>query len=190
MMRFFGVLALFLTLSKSGISQISINKEEAKKAVDYLNKIRQNPAAYSSELGVDLSKVEPMQALEANPILMKVAEERAKDLIENHYFSHINKKGEGINILIHRAGYTLAPEMIKNKDANYFESISAGMPTGIEHINNLLIDEGINPPGHRIHLLGMNAFYAECRDIGIGFAEDPKSEFRYYMVVIIAKKQL
>lgn len=190
MIRFFGIPLLIFLLTNNGISQITINKEEAKKAVDYLNKIRQNPAAFSKELGVDLIQVKPMPALEIHPILTKVAEEKAKDLIENKYFSHTNKKGEGINILIHRAGYTLAPEMIKNKDANYFESISAGMPTGIEQINNLVIDEGIIPPGHRIHLLSMNEFYAECTDIGIGFAEDPKSEFRHYMVVIIAKKQL
>ncbi len=41
--------------------------------------------------------------------------------------------------------------------------------------------------GHREHLLGVSDFYANALDIGIGFAANPDSRYRYYWVVVIAK---
>jgi len=42
---------------------------------------------------------------------------------------------------------------------------------------------------HRKQLLGITDFYSECTDIGIGFARNPKSKYRTYMSIVIARKK-
>lgn len=162
-------------------------KEEAISAFNYLNKLRKNPEFIKQETGINDKKVKKSQALVWNKILAKVAEEKATDMASNNYFSHTNKKGEGINIMIHRAGYTLNENFIKQKNSNFFESIQAGISIGKDIIKELIIDEGIVPPGHRYHLLAVGEFYNNFVDCGIGIAYNPNSEYEYYCCVIIAK---
>ncbi|MCG9879940.1 MAG: CAP domain-containing protein [Bacteroidia bacterium] len=167
-----------------------INKQEAKLAFEYLQKIRFSPKDYEKELpflrGTKISK----QILRWNDTLAKVAEQKALDMSRKNYFSHTNKEGKGINILIHQAGYTLPEEWIKPKSSNYFESIAAGKENAIQSINLLLIDKGVPSLGHRKHLLGIGEFNEDLTDIGIGFAKGTaKSDYISYMCVIIAKKE-
>lgn len=170
-----------------------VNKEEAKKAFEYLNQFRANPKEYGDKLKLNLKKVEPRPALIWNETLAKVAEARALDMAENKYFSHVNKKGQGINILIHEAGYTLPKKWLKNKQDNFFESIQAGAKDGIEAINDLIIDKGTPSLGHRKHLLGMDddkPFNSKLKDIGIGFVSCPKGcQYNSYTCVIIAMQE-
>src|SRR4051812_17752181 len=42
-----------------------------------------------------------------NPILARVARERAWDMARRNYFSHVNPDGLGANTLVERAGYVL-----------------------------------------------------------------------------------
>lgn len=166
------------------------DKQEARKAYEYLNQVRQSPKDFSKEIKLNLSSVKSMPGLVWNDTLAAVAEARAMDMAEKAYFGHVNKKGEGINIQINRAGYTLPPEFFKNKKENSFESIAMGPPSGVEAIQGLILDKGINPPNHRKHLLGMTSFWANCYDCGIGFVrtDDPKKPT--YICVIIAKHKL
>lgn len=180
------VLAFMFAMQAS--AQIKFLSDDAKKAADFLNQVRANPSAYSSDFGVNLSDAEVMPALVWNDVLAKVAMQKAKDMATREYFDHVTPEGDGINIMIHEAGYTLEQDWINSRASNYFESLSAGVSPGPAAIRDLIIDEGVNPPGHRQHLLGMRDFWKNCTDIGIGYVYNPNSVYRYYMVVIIAKQ--
>jgi uncharacterized protein YkwD len=167
----------------------SLDREEARKAFEYLNKVRKEPAKFAKEIGVDLADVKARPALTWNDILAKVAEEKALDMANRDYFSHVTPEGLGINIQIHEAGYKLPKDWVKTKDQNFFESISAGTNTGVEAIRNLIVDKDQPDAPHRKQLLGITDFYENCTDIGVGFARHPKSQYRTYMSIIIARKK-
>lgn len=173
------------TVNKS--TSISVDNEEALKAFNYINEIRANPAKYSQEIGVNLNGVKPKPALKWNDTLAKVAQERAADLAKRNYFSHVNPDGEGVNILIFRAGYKLPEAWIKDKRTNNFESLQAGAIDGKDAVKDLIIDEGESRIGHRKHLLGIDDWNASLKDIGIGFVRAPGSEYKTYVCIIIAK---
>ena len=181
------IIATAVAFSAFSLTTASVNKEEAKQGFEYLNKIRSNPPAYSKEVGVNLSGTQKMPVLKWNDTLAKVAEAKALDMANRKYFGHTDPDGNGMNIKIHKAGYKLPQDWINNKDANMFESISAGNASCVEAIKTLIVDEGVNPPNHRRHLLGLDPFWGECYDIGIGYATDPSSEYRTYTCIIIAK---
>jgi len=164
--------------------------EEATIAFEYLNKVRSNPSAYSNEIGDDLSYIPSIHALKWNEILAEVALNKAKDMANRNYFAHVDPDGNGINILINNAGYHLIDQFIDKKSNNNFESLQAGIDKGKEIIKSLILDDGYvnrNDKGHRIHLLGLNEFYKNCYDIGIGITYNENSTYKYYCSVIIAK---
>ena len=162
--------------------------DEAKAAFEYLNKVRQDPDAYSDELGVDLSALAATHALIWNDTLAIVAHEKALDMATREYFDHVDPEGNGMNIKIHEAGYLLDSLFITDRANNFFESLAAGNSSGIEAIQTLIIDEGLEPPGHRNHLLGITPFYSDCYDVGIGFVKSASAPFSSYCCVLIAKK--
>ena len=165
----------------------TVDKQEARNAFEYLNKVRQSPKDYSKEIGLNLHGIKPMPILIWNDTLAAVAEARAMDMATNNYFAHVNKKGEGVNILMNRGGYVLPKDFYKVKKNNFLESIAMGQETGVDAIKGLILDKGINPPGHRQHLLGMTKFWATCFDIGIGFVRTDNPEKPSYTCIIIAR---
>jgi len=166
-----------------------LNAINGKEAFDYLNAVRNNPAAYSDEMGVDLSAVEKRDDLIWNDALAKAAYAKAKDMAERGYFAHVNPDGYGMNYKINEAGFELADYLMSSKASNNFESIAAGTNrnSGKIMIQALIIDEGIPSLGHRKHLLGMTDFWAESKYCGIGFYKKVGSKYTYYMCVLIAK---
>ncbi len=165
-----------------------IDKTEGKKAFEYLNAIRKDPTSFSNEFKVNLNDIKPKPALIWNDTLAKVAEAKALDMATRNYFGHVDKNGYGMNYYINKAGYKLDAYMLKDKNANFFESINGGADNGTDAIKDLIIDHGTPGHGHRTHLLGMNAFYADLTDIGIGFVRcSDGCEYRTYMSVVIAK---
>jgi uncharacterized protein YkwD len=185
-------LAMALLCPLSGADdkeKAALDRDEARKASDYLNRIRKEPAKFSKEIGIDLENVKARPALKWDAILAKVAEEKALDMANRDYFGHVTPEGLGINIQIHEAGYTLPKDWRKEKDQNFFESISAGTNTGEEAIRNLIVDKDLPAASHRKQLLGLTDFYSQCTDIGIGFARNPKSQYRTYMSIIIVRKK-
>ena len=166
--------------------------DEEKQALEYLNKVRNNPKKYSNEIGVNLSYVDRKKSLTWNSKLAKVAQKKAEDMARRNYFSHTNLDNQGINILIHKEGYNLPHEWIKKKNNNYFESIGAGYSGGVEAIKELIKDDGVDPPGHRNHLLGITEFWSNCFDVGIGFVFrdeiNKQASYPTYICIIIAKK--
>jgi len=88
------------------------------------------------------------------------------------------------------AGYQIPEDWTQPKSNNYFESLSAGATSPKEGILYLLRDGGVSnhkAAGHRNHLLGIEKFYANLTDIGIGWAKGGK--YGSYLCVIIAKHQ-
>jgi hypothetical protein len=101
-----------------------------------------------------------------DPILTRVARERAADMANRGYFDHINPDGRGPNYLVKQAGYNL-PEMYGNDpQANMIESIAMGyeLTTGQKAWEVTWKDS----PVHRSHLLGLDPFYAGQQHYGIG----------------------
>jgi len=190
------ILLLIIPLFFNPLFSQSYNKEESLKAFEYLNTFRQNPKEEAKKIELRLKKIKPAQTLKWNETLARIAKERAMDMAENNYFRHRDKKGKAINYKLKKGGYTIYKLYTKDKGFNSFESISAGMSTGIESIKSLIIDEGVKSKGHRKHLLGIdikNSFpqNSTLYDCGIAFvdASNTKAKYQSYVVVIIAKHE-
>lgn len=172
------------------ISSVQAQNSGVKEAFEYLNKVRKNPSWYSKEIGIDFSDLQARHALKWNDTLARVAQAKAEDMLKRKYFDHANPEGKGINILIYEAGYGIPKEWTEPISSNYFESIVAGVTTPKEGIIYLLKDKGEidhRKAGHRSHLLGIDKFYANLTDIGIGWAKG--GSLGSYLCVIIAKKK-
>jgi len=157
-------------------------------AFNYLNSVRANPSAYSTEIGVDLSYVVAIRKLTWNDTLARVATAKATDMAARNYFAHVDPDGNGMNIKLDEAGYKLVTSFLTDKSQNNFESLGAGYTTPLIAIKGLLLDSATTPPGHRNHLLGIVPFWSNCYDVGIGFVKGTAtSAYPYYCCVIIAK---
>jgi len=121
-------------------------------------------------------------ALTCHPILARVARERAQDMARRNYCDHVNPDGFGPNYLVRQAGYVLPSYYGTEPDANNIESIACGYSTAESAWQCWMGSQS-----HRTHLLGLNAFFAEQVEYGIGYAYDPTSLYRHHWVVITAK---
>lgn len=188
MQTIFYLFSSFILLSFKTDSRVYLDKSEARKAFEFLNDIRTNPAAYARELRLNKNVKTATAKLVWNKELAKAAEAKAYDMASRNYFGHIDPRGYGMNYYISKNGYVLDPAWTSNKRANFFESIAAGVDTGEEAIRLLIIDKGQPSLGHRKHLLGMGSFNASLTDIGIGFARrNEGSNYTTYISIIIAK---
>lgn len=144
------------------------------------------PSAQEQRIA-DLMRAHPNQqrpALTCDPILEQVARARAQDMADRAYFSHTNPDGLGPNTLVRQAGYPLPGWYSTALDGNNIESIAAG-PSTADATWNLWM----NSPGHSLHLLGLDPFWAEQIEYGIGFVAKPGSPYTYYWVAITAKRE-
>jgi len=113
------------------------------------------------------------------PILCKVARERAADMDRRHYFSHTNPSGFGPNRLVRRAGFFLLPYYDQSKSGNNIESLalSFGGPADA-------FSDWKGSDAHRTHLLGINPFYRTQTAIGVGIVH---SDYNYYVFLSASK---
>lgn len=116
-----------------------------------------------------------------NPILARVAYEKALDMGNRNYFGHVNPDGFGPNYLVNQAGYNLPAWWGNDLDTNYIESIAAGYSTPAATWNQWRASGG-----HRTHVLGLNNFWREQIYYGIGYAYVPGSRYGHYWVFITA----
>lgn len=184
---FFILLSAF-ERSSPPLQEEGIDRMEAKLMFDYLQDLRQKKVDKSDSLTRYVKKKSPL--LLWNDTLAIVAEARAKDLVRNNYFDHVDKKGNGVNYYIQASGYELESDWTEKKRSNYFESLQAGGDDAYEVIADLIIDEGIPSKGHRKHLLGLDDWNVKNTDIGIAYyrvGNNEKSEYSSYTVIIIAR---
>ena len=160
---------------------------DLKDGLAFLNQVRQNPAKYSAEFGIDLSAMKPNIALTWNDTLAKVAQAKAVDMATRGYFGHVDPDGNGMNIKIAKAGYSLLSDWTTPRSQNFFESLGAGYRDINDAIKNLIIDADTPSLGHRLHLLGQGDFWNNCYDIGIGEAKISGAPYPSYYSFIIAK---
>jgi len=114
-----------------------------------------------------------------NPSLVEAAEYRANHMADNDYFNHTDPlTGETPNEVVTRFGFDMHSSY--PSQGNNGESISAGRKTIRESYESLL-----DSPPHRKHLLGLSNFFCQQREIGVGFAHNENSTFKYYFVVLI-----
>lgn len=168
------------------------NLSLAKQCAQLINEIRKDPQAYGRKMGIDLEYVQPMPALNWNDVLAKVAQQKAQDMADRNYFSHVSLDGCGVNILMNQAGYKLDPSWYSDPSLNYFESLQAGCSTIDDAIFNLIEDSGTNnvmDKGHRNHLLGITDWNASLYDIGVGYGYSAHSTYKHYWSIIIAKHE-
>lgn len=183
---------LILILLLVTVQNAKAQQAQLMEALNLLNEIRAKPESFNLEVGVSLSGIVPRTPLKWNEILANVAQMKAEDMAKRNYFSHINPEGFGINYFIQKAGYNLPKEWTDKIENNYCESIAAGSISPKNGIIQLINDEGISDhksAGHRVHLLGIDDFFAKAYDIGIGWASNPSSTYKNYLVVITARHE-
>jgi uncharacterized protein YkwD len=116
-----------------------------------------------------------------DPMLCRVARQKAADMANRGYYSHTDPDGHGPNWLVRQAGYSLPDHYDQSPSGNNIESVNAGRASAGDAWSSWM-DSG----GHRQHLLAENTFYSQQTSVGIGFVDDPGSQWRYYWVVITA----
>jgi uncharacterized protein YkwD len=161
---------------------------EAIQAYTYLNRFRSEPQAYAQRLGLNLGYNSPAPQLRWNGQLAAIARQVAERMATGNYFAHRDPDGRGPNQRVAYAGYSLPADYPRDPEANNLESLAAGAPDGIEAINQLVLDAGVSPPSHRVHMLALDSFYREHSEVGIGVACVPQSTYKYYYVVLTAPK--
>lgn len=118
-----------------------------------------------------------------DPILTRVARERAMDMAKRDYFDHVNPDGYGPNYLVRAAGYDLPILYGDDPRVNMVESIAAGF--GLHTGQDVwVLWEGSEV--HRTHLLGRVSFMAEQERYGIGHVRVEGSTYTNYWVFIAA----
>jgi len=117
--------------------------------------------------------------LHLDPILTKVARQRAADMAARGYFDHVDPQGIGPNYKVQQAGYQLPAGWTNPISLNYIESIAAGRSTA-----DATWSDWMSSQPHREHLLGLDPGYAEETSFGVGFVSAPNSQYLYYWVVI------
>jgi uncharacterized protein YkwD len=122
-------------------------------------------------------------ALVCHAVLAKVARARAEDMARRDYFSHVNPDGFGPNYLVIQAGFPLLSWYDQRPAANNIESLAAGYGDAAKTWNAWL-----NSPSHRVHVLGLNDFYANQVLYGVGYFRLEGSTYVNYWVVITAPK--
>ena len=122
-------------------------------------------------------------------LLNFVAREKAKDMAERAFFSHIDPDGYGPNFAVHQAGYAL--DFGSSPRANTIESIGARHQNRLkaERAAEIVFESWLESPGHRRHVLGEVDQFRNQTAYGVGYAfasEGPFGWSSHYFVFISA----
>jgi len=189
----FGFLALCLTLLPSFISNpekgVYIDKVQAQKAFELLNKIRQDPNSYTERYEVSLKGISPRPKLQWNDSLAAVAERKAMNMAFKGYFDDVDPDGYGINYYVNKA-YPISDDQLKNKKQSNLEAIEGGAPSGELAIKNIVIDKAHRGLDGRKLLLGEGDLNSSLTEVGIGYVHGTGStKYWSFTCVVIAKKK-
>ena len=117
-----------------------------------------------------------------NPILARVARERARDMAVRGYFAHVTPEGIGPNTLVERAGYHLPAAYDHRPSGNNIESAAEGYASAAAAWRHWM-----GSVHHRTHLLGLNPEFLKQSEFGVGYVLRPGSKFGSYWVILIAQ---
>ncbi|MCA8946250.1 MAG: hypothetical protein KDB29_08485 [Planctomycetes bacterium] len=142
-----------------------------------LNRARSNPQNYDTEnsLGGILNGVAAQPPLALNLNLVQSARFHSAEMGANGYFGHQSTvTNDWPNKMARDAGYVLPTSW--SDTTNNIESIAAYGSSGSgasysapDALKALIIDANTPSLGHRIHLLAMNSFNQNFREIGTGY---------------------
>ncbi len=156
--------------------------------VELLNRARANPPQFAVDFGVSvpLTDATPQPPLAINPLLTDSARGHAVEMATFNYFGHQSAvTGKWPNQMARDAGYVL-PTWWDGAN-NYIESISAGSFSGytaaLEPLKALLVDGNSPNPGHRIHLLAMDAWNQAFDEVGVGYGHSDSSTYKNYWAI-------
>ncbi len=179
------ILVVFLAAALPSLAQQEPSNVE-QLFIYELNRARNNPTRFDQQnnLAADLSAVAPQPPLAVNNNLVHSAGFHAEEMATFNYFGHTSAvTGDQPNKMALDHGYPL-PSFYP-EEANNIESIAAGnsQDTALEPLVLLIEDVGVVPPGHRIHLLAMEPFFADHREIGVGHAFNLSATFDHYWAI-------
>lgn len=167
--------------------RVEVTVADVEQAFVYqVNRARNDPVGYQAErnLPIDLSYVTPRPPLAVNDRLTASAQFHADEMAQHDYFAHLSEvTGEWPNKMARDQGYALPS--FYSSEVNQIESLAAGHTYGAAAapLEGLIIDEGIDPPGHRNHLLGIGDFFATSREIGVGHAYNASTIYDHYWAI-------
>ncbi|HTB30421.1 MAG TPA: CAP domain-containing protein [Bacteroidia bacterium] len=168
---------------------VFIDRQQEQKAFVLLNKVRQDPNAYSERYGVSLRGISPRPNLVWNDSLAAVAERKALSMAYNGYFGHVDPKGYGINYYVNRA-YPISDDLMKDKKQSTLEAIQGGAPSGEGAIKYIVTNYNNEDPTGRQLVLGEGDFNSSLNEVGIGYVHATTStKYQTYTVIIIAKRK-
>jgi uncharacterized protein YkwD len=151
-----------------------------------VNQARSNPAKYAklNKMPAAVKSIARQQPLAVNANLGKAAQFRAGEMAKFNYFAHTSAvTGKQPNEIARDNGYALDNSMPNN--SNSIESIFGGFPASPQRaVNTLIEDKGVNPPGHRIHLLATNPFFQNHKEIGAGFKTNNNATLKNYVSIL------
>lgn len=187
----FGLLTVCLMLLPSFMitppQGVYLDKAQAQKAFVLLNKIRQDPNAYTERYEVSLKGISPRPNLQWNDSLAAVAERKAMSMAFRGYFDDVDPDGYGINYYVNKA-YPLSDDLIKNKKQSELEAIEGGAPSGEIAIKNIVTNKASRGLEGRKLLLGEGDFNSSLTQVGIGYVHGTGStKYWSFTCVVIAK---
>ncbi len=178
------VAALALAVSAGAGEPVDPTPEE-QYFIYILNRARYDPYAYQIEksLPISLAGVDPQPPLAVNANLTGSARFHADEMAQYDYFGHQSQEtGDWPNKMARDFGYDLPAFYVD--DGNNIESLAAGTFADADAaLSMLIVDEGIDPPGHRIHLFAMAPFFQDHREIGVGHRYSASSTYGNYWAI-------
>lgn len=120
-------------------------------------------------------------SMQLDPILARIARERAEDMAARSYFGHVNPDGNGPNALVRAAGYALPAWWGSVAADNFIESIAAGRSLPADTWADWMASTS-----HRTHILALDSFYRDQTSYGVGYAYTPNGVYHHYWVILTA----
>jgi hypothetical protein len=120
--------------------------------------------------------------LECDPELQEFARQRARDMAERGYLSHLTPERKGPNQLLRERGFPLPPSYPGGL-SNNIESITGGIRSAREVWRVLTASST-----HRSHLLGQDPEFLEQDLYGVAYHQDLYSPHVDYWVIVIARR--
>lgn len=152
-----------------------------------LNRARHDPQAYEDEVNpaVDLSEIDARPPLAVNALLADSSQYHSDQMTTHDFASHENPvTGEFPNEVAEKFGYDL-PDFY-GTETNNIESIAAG--TNFDR-PALPLQGLIESDDHRRQLLAEIQFFADHREIGVGYSSAPDTVFTNYWTVHTAYEE-